>query len=225
MGDSGFKENQARDVKISCKKVVMEKILGYLYGGEVTLDGLSLKEAVELLDMLRQMVLEDAFKLAESELIEKIKYEDFNLADCLNTVDFVFAIKLQRTFFSLMDYIWSHLHIVSEEHGEHVVDKSFLEKFASYFSDGEFKPNYESLGPLHIIHELNFFSRCQERHGNPSLKAILQQKIQSVDLKTFEVEELLGCIKKSKLFKDEDIDAAVLQIHERERCYHYHDHD
>ena len=49
-----FQENLQRDVKVSCKKVVMEQILTYLYGGEISIDGLSLIDAVELLDMLRQ---------------------------------------------------------------------------------------------------------------------------------------------------------------------------
>ena len=54
-------------------------------------------------------------------------------------------------------------------------------------------------------------------------KTVLKDEIRLVDLTTFEVEDLLGYVKKSKLFKDEDIDAAILKIHERERCYHYYD--
>ena len=56
--------------------------------------------------------------------------------------------------------------------------------------------------------------------GPPSLfdvefKATFKEEISMVDLKVFKIEELLGCVRKSKLFNDEDIDAAVLDVHRR----------
>ena len=222
-----FQENHQRDVKVSCKKVVMEKILTYLYGGEMSIDGLSLIDAVELLDMLRLMVLEDAFNLAEKELMEKIENESFTIGVCLNTIPLVFSTKLRRTFFGLMDFIWSNLETVLEEHDEDIQHLS-PDILKSYVRDEELQPNYGRTNKQ-FIYGLKFFFKWYEIHHDiipvsaSMFKTVLKDEIRLVDLTTFEVEDLLGCVKKSKLFKDEDIDAAILEIHERERCYHYYD--
>ena len=209
-----FQENHQRDVKVSCKKVVMEKILTYLYGGEMSIDGLSLIDAVELLDMLRLMVLEDAFNLAEKELMEKIKNESFTLGVCLNTIPLVFSTKLRRTFFGLMDFIWSNLETVLEEHDEDIQHLS-PDILKSYVRDEELQPNYGRTNKQ-FIYGLKFFSKWYEIHHDiipvsaSMFKTVLKDEIRLVDLTTFEVEDLLGCVKKSKLFKDKDIDAAIL---------------
>jgi len=209
---SGFKENQARDVKISCKKVVMEKIVIHLYGGAVTVDGLNFNEVVELLHMLNLMVLEDAFKLAEKNFVNELESDRYPLEECIDAMNFVFSTQLNDTFLGLLGYIWRNIDVVMREHQDYIVKfspdilKAYFKDRDMFFDDSDF-----------FVSTLEFLTKWEEIH-NPTggFKATFKEEISMVDLKMFKIEELLGCVRKSKLFNDEDIDAAVLEVHRRD---------
>ena len=64
-----FKETQENEVTIPCKKIVMNKVIEYLYGGDINIDGLAMVEIFEYLDLLRLMMLEEAFDIVDRDLL------------------------------------------------------------------------------------------------------------------------------------------------------------
>ena len=49
VNDHQFKESQENVVTVPCKKIVMKKVIEYLYGGELNIEGLSMVEVMEYL--------------------------------------------------------------------------------------------------------------------------------------------------------------------------------
>ena len=225
--DGGFRENQTGDVRISCKKVVMEKILAYLYGGEVSIDGLDLLEVVQFLDMLRLMMLDDAFKCVENDFQEKLKSDTYPLEVCLNSVSVVLTNKLHKTFLDLMGFIWKNIETVTEEHQEYI-EKLPRKILKSYFTERKMFPRCDDENSRkHFISAIVFFTIWEEVF-NPvgGFKVAFKEEFELVDLTVFNIKDLLGCVKSSKIFSDEKIDAAVVKIHEKEkRCARYHGYD
>ena len=64
--DHQFKESQENAVTIPCKQIVINKVIEYLYGGgDINIDGLAMVEIFEYLDLLRLMMLEEAFDIID----------------------------------------------------------------------------------------------------------------------------------------------------------------
>ena len=81
---SKFEESDGT-VKVACKKIVMEKLVKLVYGGNLDIKGLKLLEVVELLEMLRMTLMEGAFKFLEKKILDEFisvlkieNYEMFN---------------------------------------------------------------------------------------------------------------------------------------------------
>ena len=80
-------------VKIACKKIVMERLVQLVYGGDLEVEDLSLLELVELADMLRMTLMDEAFSFLERKILDEFipvlkieNYEKFSeVCAVLNT--------------------------------------------------------------------------------------------------------------------------------------------
>ena len=62
-----FKESNGT-ILIPCKKIVMEKVIQYIYGATFDHSLMSIEEKLELLNIFRMMMLEDAFQTLKNIL-------------------------------------------------------------------------------------------------------------------------------------------------------------
>ena len=110
-GDN-FKESDGR-VTIPCKKVIMEKVIQYIYGDIFDHSLLSHVEKLELLDIFRMMMLQDAFATLEKYFIQNIVEKiDISGVRPLKTVkdlkyysdvlDFALSLKLDKISSSIV---------------------------------------------------------------------------------------------------------------------------
>ena len=71
--ESQFLEQKKNTIKFSCKKVVMKKILEYIYVGKLNFSGLSCVDIIELEGMLSFLLPEDEQKEVQNFLRSQLK--------------------------------------------------------------------------------------------------------------------------------------------------------
>ena len=83
--ESKFKENEDNSVTFNCSKVIMLVIVKYLYGKELTLTGLSSRQIIDLLEMLRLLLLEEAI----TEIHKLFRKQSFA---CVASFDYMYQL-------------------------------------------------------------------------------------------------------------------------------------
>ena len=91
--NSQFEEQINSSVSFPCKKVIMQKILEHLYGGDLELAELTCLEVIELLNMLRLLLLEETFISVENYLLRQQYAKKIPLNECLDAVEFANSLK------------------------------------------------------------------------------------------------------------------------------------
>ena len=84
MFSNNFVESSSGLVKMPYPKVVVEKVIIFLYTGEMVFGGLQLGLLLDLLDLLRLMNLSEDFEQIESYLVDSIKKGHYSIEDCVN---------------------------------------------------------------------------------------------------------------------------------------------
>ena len=75
-------------VEMPYSKVILEKVVIYLYCGKMSCEELTLGSLLDLLDLLNLTNLAEEYGVVEKYTISKIKKGDFSLSDCLTSLDF-----------------------------------------------------------------------------------------------------------------------------------------
>jgi len=215
---SQFQEQKENTVKFPCKKVVMKKILEHLYGGKLNFTGLSCVEIIELEDMLRFFLLQDAQEELQKFLWSQLKNKRVAIPDCLDAVEVAIALKLTLSTRYLVAYFFKRLDVLVSDHLE-VVENMSLPIFSEVIlciMRHERTQGYKS--PKVQLQKLKFV-----KHWFASRNSDFDQEdrnlsfafIQSCfDLTKFKVNQLLGEVRDSNLFTDEEIFEAVNKLHE-----------
>ena len=72
-----FVEGQTNSIDLSfCSKVVMEKIINYLFSGRMNLHNVSVPNMINILNMAKMMLMDSLFDRIETYLIEFIDLKD-----------------------------------------------------------------------------------------------------------------------------------------------------
>ena len=71
--NNNFVESQQNRVKMPYTKVVLEKVVIYLYGGKMKYDDVDLRSQLELLELLNLMNLSSEFSTVEGFVMESIR--------------------------------------------------------------------------------------------------------------------------------------------------------
>ena len=205
--DHQFKESQENSVTVPCKKIVMNKVIEYLYGGELNIDGLAMLEVFEYLALLKLMMLDEAFDIIDRELKNKLIFSAHQ--------------------YPILDYLPALEHALFHDLNIVIVDTIFKKRnFDIIFNHPEevrklpqsvvLKTLDEAL-TAREIDKFRFFKiwidTCiVEDDENEDTKWARKLAKDTFELINFRIEDLLGEVKKSKLFDDADIDNAVIEV-------------
>ena len=75
--NSHFEDQRKISVRFSCKKLIMRKIIEHLYVGDLAVSGLSCLDIIELMNMLRYLLLEEAVVALVDGLDDLLNQEKF----------------------------------------------------------------------------------------------------------------------------------------------------
>jgi len=214
---SQFQEQKENTVKFPCKKVVMKKILEHLYGGKLNFTGLSCVEIIELEDMLRFFLLQDAQEELHRFLCLQLKNSKVPIPDCLDALEVAYALRLTVSSTGLETYMSRRLDVLVMDHLD-VVENMLpfiFNKVMNSIVKHEKKNGFKSKMQLK---KLKFANHWFASHNSDltleSQKNFFQFMQRSFDLTKFKVNQLLGEVRNSKLFSDEEIFEAVIKLHE-----------
>ena len=116
--NSHFQEQKESSVQLPCKKLIMKKIFEHLYGGNLAVSGLTCTEMIELLNMLRYLLLQDAHRALENYLRDQLKTGKIPVKESLDAVETAHSFKLELATDLLVDHISLNLDILLSDHTE-----------------------------------------------------------------------------------------------------------
>jgi len=202
--DHQFKESQENVVTVPCKKIIMKKVIEYLYGVELNIDGLAMVDAYEYIDLLRLMMLEEALEVIERKHYRKINYFGYPPTDFLAALDYLILKNMDHDAFHIAIYI-------TEEENLETILKDYPKDIQNLSKTAFLMIMEEGFESTEEINKFRFFKNWFYDEKNLLFRRKLAKD--NFDLFKFKVEELLGEVKKSKLFNDFDIDNAVMKVH------------
>jgi len=215
--DHQFRESRENAVTVPYKKIVMKKVIEYLYGGELNIDGLSMVEAMEYLDLLRLMMFNDEFDIIERKLITQVISRSYRPGDYIPAMKLAIAKELDQHPEQLMYAIFEeeNLETILKDHSEDIKELS-VSLIMSILK--------EVKDSVPEINKFRFFKIWSESEDRDFLMVRVIAKV-SFDLLRFSVEELLGEVKKSSLFNDAHIDEAVVELYKNLENQHNDERD
>ena len=189
----------------------MNKVIEYLYGGELNIDGLAMVEVYECMDLLRMMLLDDAYLDLETKLLDHLN--SFPPLEYLPALVFTMSHEIYPHDQHIMHIILKDPTIKATilNHPEEIrkLPKSIVFlvlKFLDIFKDSASE-----------IDKFRFFKIWIDAwiimdDQNEDAKWARKIARKKLELIHFRIEDLLGEVKKSKLFNDADIDNAVIEV-------------
>ena len=223
--NSQFVEQRSSSVNFPCKRLIMQKILEHLYGGNLAVSGLTCLEMIELLNMLRLLLLEESFESVEDYLLQQLE-NIVPIEECIDAVETANSLKFESITSMILGRISCSLGILTrtpdcwgnieklERLSEDVVVKLMTVFFLPEI-DQPYRPLH--LRDRQLLDTLKFFSHWLKYNNNLLTKEQLQEIIQDFDLTKFTVRNLLREVRNTGLFSDDEIFAAVNKVHDKVR--------
>ena len=210
-----FKESQENAVTIPYKRIVMNKVIEYLYGGELNIDGLAMVEVFQYLDLLRMMMLDDAFETIETKLIDH--FDSYPPLDYLPAMEFAMFHEIDDAhYFQIMAIIFKEPTIKATimNHPEEI--RKLPKSIVLIILDEVYPHSIVRKNVTYSTTEIDKFRFFKiwidSDDRNEDVKWARKIAQDKFVLRDFKVEELLGEVKKSKLFNDTDIENAVIEV-------------
>ena len=212
--NSQFEEQRSSSVNFPCKRLIMQKILEHLYGGNLSVSGLTCLEMIELLNMLRLLLLEESFESVELYLLRQLYAKNIPINECLDAVERANSLKFEAITTILLGLI-----------------TFAFETFLSYRSEDLEKLSAEIVVKMHhpkfifvvmqdpkiLMQNLKFFHLWLSKNSNLLTEEQKKEIILNFDLSKFTVKQLLSEVRNTRFFSDEDIFAAVNSVHDKVR--------
>ena len=85
--NNDFVESRAGTITMPYTKAVLEKLVRYLYSGQLACEDMSLQSLLELMGLLNMVNLATELAAVEGLAKDKIKKRKFSLSDCLMALD------------------------------------------------------------------------------------------------------------------------------------------
>ena len=103
--NNNFVDCSTTHVKLPYPKVVLEKVITYLYSGEMDCAEMDLRSHMDLLELLNLINLPDKYSIVEAFTLNNITEENYPLTDCLKCLDDCVKMGLQsvREGFVILD--------------------------------------------------------------------------------------------------------------------------
>ena len=112
--NNNFVESKARSVKMPYSKAVLDKIVLYLYSGQLDCDGMSLRALMDLLEIFNLMNLPAEYGKVESYTSDNIKKGKFTLLDCLKYLEVSSKLGLEVVGADLLSHLGRDFIMISQ---------------------------------------------------------------------------------------------------------------
>ena len=107
--NNNFVESSTGTVKLPYTKAVLEKVIVYLYCGELEFHDLDLKPLLDLMELLNLINLSMEFSTVESFTSDNIKKGKFSISDCLKSLDYSSKLGMKSVGETLLVYLGENL--------------------------------------------------------------------------------------------------------------------
>ena len=211
-----FIEGETNSVTFShCSKMIMEKIIKYLFSGEMKLHDLLLADLLKMMNMTKMMMLDDLLEDVQIFLAKYIEDSGVNLGtlpELVNGLILAEQFKLEiakdalvlELFRSLKDIPHIPDVVLNSEAFKNLPVNLVKDIFLSDVCGGVIPSTKERLDAFVFWLTENYCSDHDER-----------KITESFNFDAFTVEELLTDVRDSGLYSIEKIDRRVLNIHQR----------
>jgi len=199
-----FRESSG-EVELPCTKEVMEKVLHFLYSGEVIHDGMSGIQMLEYLDILRLLMLMEPFYHVEGIVTDMVAIGDFSLGKLIPILEKAVDLQLENTAECIFRFIASNYHNAIGDAREELQSMR-VETFMHQVLTKVRKP-------WNNMERLKFYIMWMDANADKLSSGQRQEIKESFNLEEFDVEDLLGQVYKCGLFETEEIFGPV-------RCKH-----
>ena len=111
---NNFVESSTGRVKLPYPMAVMEKVVLYLYSGEMDCDDMRLRSLLDILELLNLMNLPSQFFIVETFTQRNITEGNYPLVDCLESLDDSVKMGLQSVGETLLSHLRKNFAQISE---------------------------------------------------------------------------------------------------------------
>ena len=197
--------SEEKEINLPGTKGVVTKLFEYLSDGKLNIDGLSLVESYEYMDLLVSLEVDEAFKDIVQKHYKKMMSFGFPLKDYFVALDFTVSHNMDLDAFHIA-------RLVTKNQNVQKIVKEFSEDFKK-LSETAFLLIMDEIFDSTEIVKFKVFKKWFDANGQrnnlSSAKRMMRNRI---DLSKFKVGELLGEVKKSKYFHDSEIKKAVKRV-------------
>ena len=185
---SNFVEHEAGSITLPHTKAVLEKVIVYLYSGQMDCEQMTVPSLLELMGLLNYMNLSEEFSTLELFASDRIKSGEFPLLDCLKALDISSQFGLESAGQTLV------FHLV-----ENIAEISQMEATGSLSQDSLLKLLGEKTEDRSYT-----FARFQTLVRWLSVNVVetdmKEEVLSKIDFDHFSLKELLSDVRKSDLY-------------------------
>ena len=202
--NNNFVEGQTGVVKMPYTKTVMEKVVFYLYSGQLKYQDLALGCLLDLMDLLNLTNLHDEFVAVERSTMIKIKRSDFSLSDCLKSLDHCSRLGLETVGEALLTHLGGNFRHFSQDQAVGTLSGDMIARLLYE------KMEVESQTIVRFRTLITWLSF--------NLEAIMKEELLELfDFDHFTVEELATDVRRSGLYDKDRIIERMEQLHRETR--------
>jgi len=212
---SQFVKQKQNSVKFFCKKHLMMKILTHIYGGDLLVSDLTCLEIVEMQDILRLLLLEDASHVLKRHVKEKFMKLEFSIRECFDAVEIAHSLKLENMRKKLLLYLIIFMDDLVNDYIEDIeaLSAEIILNIFAIIHKRESSLKFQVISTHYKeISKLKFIQIWAESNTEDLTEELKQTIFQCFDLTKFSVGQLLGDVRNSKLFSDEEVFEAVKTV-------------
>ena len=178
------------------QKIVFDKVILFLYTGNLQFTPLSLAELLQLENMLSLMMLETALEATGDFITHTTRQGGFTLAEIIKSVALTYQFALETSKESLLIFL-----------NENLIETSRLAEFVQLPS----KIVKDLLMKLHShsYHRLSALVCWLEEEGNALEPEDVPTLRDTFDLQQFSTPAILGLVRKSNIFPADQIIEAL----------------
>ena len=198
-----YVEGQTRRVKLPYSKDVLEKLVLYLYGGEMDRGNMSLSSLLQMMDLLDLVILPSELSIIEEYVETNIKAGTFPVSDCLKALVICSEKARQNVGDHLMSYLGKQFRKFSESREVGTLSQPIITRL---LEEGQ-GDNSQAIYRLRTL--INWLS------VNTMEDEIKNEVIQLLELESFTFEELASDVRKSGLFSTDLIMDRMDQLYKQ----------
>jgi len=188
------------DLEISSTKEMLELVMKYLYTGKMDFEALSLKDLLDIMNLLKFLDLE-VFSVVEEFTKKKIEDGEFSLEKMLILSSTAEAYEFEDVLFEIQEYLEKNISDISKLPEVKYLSSETLEYIVQdYYEDDDEDNDYDNE---------RFFPRFETLaswlENNEVTEDVKKELLSYFDLERFTNNQLMSSVRKSKLFSESSI--------------------